>query len=246
MGELRHRDGPCPWFTEVAEYAKAHPDADLGLHLTLTSEWKTYRWGPVAPRSSVSSLVGPDGNFYSTADEFVKHAKVDEVEIEVRAQIERAISMGLKPTHLDAHMHTLYKTPEFFRVLLKVSHEYKLPIRMGRNVEPFERSTIWPLPPIRNASTDLFPAGRCSRHEIRLAALLHQSHQKSKTRRHRSLCPPGPRRRRKPSHHGHSRGLGSAWRAREFATIQRPEIRKTLQANHVKVIGWRDIQKLMQ
>src|SRR5687768_306851 len=68
---------PAPWFGEVAVYAKTHPDADLGLHLTLTAEWQTFRWGPVTPRTLVPSLVGPDGFFYSTTGEFVKHAKPD-------------------------------------------------------------------------------------------------------------------------------------------------------------------------
>jgi len=129
---------PCPWFTEVASYAKAHPGIDLGLHLTLTSEWQTYRWGPVSPRALVPSLVGPDGYFYSNAQEFAKHAKLDEVEIEIRAQIERAKSMGLEPSHLDAHMHSLYAKPELFRVMLRVAHEYRLPVRMARNIESFK------------------------------------------------------------------------------------------------------------
>jgi predicted glycoside hydrolase/deacetylase ChbG (UPF0249 family) len=98
----------------VDAYAKAHPDADLGLHLTLTAEWQTFRWGPVTPRNLVPSLVGPDGNFYATTEEFARHAQVNEVETEIRAQIERAKAMGLDPTHLDAHMHTLYVTPQLF------------------------------------------------------------------------------------------------------------------------------------
>src|SRR6266478_5930078 len=71
---------PCPWFTEVAVYAKAHPDADLGLHLTFTSEWQGYRWGPIASRALVPSMVGPDGYFYASTSEFIKHSKLDEVE----------------------------------------------------------------------------------------------------------------------------------------------------------------------
>src|SRR6267378_3604127 len=124
---------PAPWFGEVAAYARTHPDADLGLHLTLTAEWQTFRWGPVTPRTLVPSLVGPDGFFYSTTEDFARHAKVEEVETEVRAQIERAKSMGLQPTHLDAHMHALYATPALFAVLQKVAREYRLPIRMARN-----------------------------------------------------------------------------------------------------------------
>src|SRR6266478_7398828 len=69
---------PCPWFTEVAAYAKAHPDADLGLHLTFTSEWQGYRWGPITSRALVRSLVGPDGYFYASTKEFAEHAKLDE------------------------------------------------------------------------------------------------------------------------------------------------------------------------
>jgi predicted glycoside hydrolase/deacetylase ChbG (UPF0249 family) len=124
---------PCPWFTEVASYAKAHPGADLGLHLTLTSEWDSYRWGPVAPRNLVSSLTAPDGYFYPDRAGVVEHAKPDEVETELRAQIDRAISMGLQPTHLDAQMRVLYATPELFDVFVKVARAYKLPIRIARN-----------------------------------------------------------------------------------------------------------------
>src|SRR6267154_6339800 len=83
---------PCPWITEVAAYAKAHPDADLGLHLTLTSEWTTYRWGSVAPADKVSSLLDPAGTFWSATEQVAAHAKPQEAELEVRAQIDRAIA----------------------------------------------------------------------------------------------------------------------------------------------------------
>jgi predicted glycoside hydrolase/deacetylase ChbG (UPF0249 family) len=147
------------------EIFKAHPDADLGLHLTFTSEWQGYRWGPITSRALVGSLVGPDGYFYASTKEFVEHAKLDEVEMEIHAQIERAKSMGLEPSHLDSHMHALYATPELFGVFLKVAHEYKLPIRMARNDQPFQSvlSLMAPGDPVPDAiyspGADVSPSG---------------------------------------------------------------------------------------
>ena len=117
----------CPCLTEVAEYAKAHPDADLGVHLTLTSEWKTYRWGPVAPRDQVPSLLDPQGYFYPDVRSAAAHIKPKEAEREIRAQIELAIKMGIHPTHLDMHMMTLAATPQLYATLVKVGHDLHLP-----------------------------------------------------------------------------------------------------------------------
>ncbi len=118
---------PCPWLTEVAAYAKAHPDADLGLHLTLTSEWSTYRWGPVASKNTVPSLLDPSGYLWPDAPEGVHSLKADDAEREIRAQVERAIAMGIHPTHLDSHMGVLFSRPDLFAVYVKVAREYKLP-----------------------------------------------------------------------------------------------------------------------
>jgi predicted glycoside hydrolase/deacetylase ChbG (UPF0249 family) len=98
--------------TEVARYAQAHPDADLGLHLTLNSEWETYRWGSVAPHDQVPSLHDADGTFPRTTDTVAKQAKPADVERELRAQIDRAYAMGIKPTHVDSHMGALHDDAE--------------------------------------------------------------------------------------------------------------------------------------
>src|SRR6195952_5180977 len=86
---------PCPWLPEIAEYAKSHPDADLGLHLTLTSEWKNYRWGPVAPSDKVPSLLDDQGYLNNSTLTVMKNAKPEEVEQEYRAQIARALKFGI-------------------------------------------------------------------------------------------------------------------------------------------------------
>src|SRR6266850_5166479 len=119
---------PCPWFPSIAAYARSHPQADLGLHLTLTSEWKTYRWGPVLSKTQVPSLLAPDGYFYQTEAAAVAHIDPREAEAEIRAQIERAQAAGIHPTHLDSHMGVLYRTRPLLEVLLRVAREYRLPV----------------------------------------------------------------------------------------------------------------------
>lgn len=119
---------PCPWFPEIAEYAKANPQADLGLHLTLTAEWKNYKWDGVLPASEIPSLIGPDGYFYPASDLMASKAKPAEVEKEIRAQVQRAIDFGVKPTHLDTHMAGLFQTPDLFKIYQKVGKEFGIPV----------------------------------------------------------------------------------------------------------------------
>jgi chitin disaccharide deacetylase len=123
---------PCPWMGDIAVYARSHPNVDLGLHLTLTSEWKNYKWGPVTPVNQVSSLANTNGYLYSTTDSLYMHARPEEVEKEIRAQIERAKLFGIDPTHFDAHMGCLFGTPEYIQLLIKMGREYKVPVLLNR------------------------------------------------------------------------------------------------------------------
>lgn len=113
---------PCPWMPEIAAYCRSHPDADFGIHLTLTSEWKYYRWRPVANNSEVPGLIDKEGYLPRTVEEVVFKAKPAEVEKEVRAQIERARAFGIQPTHIDSHMGTLFTGP-FYPVYTRVGKE---------------------------------------------------------------------------------------------------------------------------
>lgn len=119
---------PCPWFPEIAAYARRNPTADLGLHLTLTSEWKYYKWAPVASRNQVPGLINDKGFMYSGVDSVHRNASAKEVEIELRAQIERAIQFGIDITHLDSHMGALFGKEEFLKVYINLGREYKVPV----------------------------------------------------------------------------------------------------------------------
>lgn len=118
---------PCPEFEDMIEWAKEHPDIDVGLHLTLTSEWKTYRWPSVAPVEEVPGLIDEEGKLWRSVEEVVQHATVEEVAKEVRAQIEKSIAMGYRPDHIDTHMGTLYGSPEFAKAYLEIAMEYGIP-----------------------------------------------------------------------------------------------------------------------
>ena len=107
---------PCPWFPEVARFAASHPDADLGIHLAVNSEWTGFRWGPVSPVDAVASLLDRNGYLPLEETELVAKAKPDEVERELRAQIDRARSAGIRLSHLDSHMATLFRSPELLKV----------------------------------------------------------------------------------------------------------------------------------
>jgi predicted glycoside hydrolase/deacetylase ChbG (UPF0249 family) len=125
---------PCPWLTEVAAFAKQYPKADIGLHLTLTSEWKNYKWGPVSSIDKVPGLINANGYFYSSVDSVVMFAKPAEVEEEIRNQVKRSISMGIEPTHLDAHMGATFASLEFLKTYIKVGKEFNLPVMLHRGM----------------------------------------------------------------------------------------------------------------
>jgi len=119
---------PCAWVPGYFHYLKQNPNTDAGLHLTLTSEWKDYRWGPLSGKSNVPGLVDGEGALWPSVAEVVKNASADEVDKEIRAQIGRAKAMGFDPTHLDSHMGTLFASAQFLDKYLRAGMEYKIPV----------------------------------------------------------------------------------------------------------------------
>src|SRR5271155_4473366 len=121
----------CPWFEEAAAFARKNPDADLGVHLTLTAEWDSYKWGPVRGARAVPSVVGASGYLWQTVAQVYEHARLDEAEAELRAQIEKALAAGIDVTHLDNHMGTLQLRADYHEIYARLAGEYRVPIRLA-------------------------------------------------------------------------------------------------------------------
>lgn len=136
---------PCPWFAEAAELAAANRALDIGVHLTLTSEKKRYRWRPLTSPLASAGLTDAMGCFWPDVPNVRRHAAPDAVEVELRAQIDMAIAAGFDVTHLDSHMGTVM-CPEFVDIYVRLGVDYKLPILLVRDYSTFNpRSYSGPL-----------------------------------------------------------------------------------------------------
>jgi predicted glycoside hydrolase/deacetylase ChbG (UPF0249 family) len=234
---------PTPWVSEVAAYARAHPDADIGLHLTLTSEWETYRWGSVEARDKVPSLLDSAGTFPNDESIVAKRAKPAEVERELRAQVERALALGIHPTHIDSHMGSLFTTPELVATYVKVAHDYHLPflavkgsgfgapqaglspqdvvldavIIADRQV-PNDQWKAWYLTQIESIKpgiTELIVHLGHDDAELQAVTVNHDAY-------------------------------GAAWRQRDYEVVTSPEFAKALKDHNVIVVKWKDLYRASQ
>jgi predicted glycoside hydrolase/deacetylase ChbG (UPF0249 family) len=235
---------PCPWLPEIATYARSHPQADLGLHLTLTSEWTPYRWGPVS-KDRVTSLLDSSGYFYLTESEAASHVDPKEVEAELRAQIERAKSVGIQPTHFDSHMGTLYQSKELFEILLKLGRENRVPIRLSR--EFFQRMAYVPamLTPndvvidrMISIDPDVTAEGWPKYYADAIKSIqpgitemvVHIAYDDAEMRGMTFDHP----------------NWGAAWRQRDFEFLTSDNFRSLLKENNIKLVTWREVGKLIQ
>jgi predicted glycoside hydrolase/deacetylase ChbG (UPF0249 family) len=235
---------PCPWLTEVALYAKAHPDADLGLHLTLTSEWKTYRWGPVESKDKVPSLLDPSGYLWPETPSAVSHIKPDEAEREIRTQVEFAVASGIHPTHLDTHMGALFSSPELFAAFVKIAHEYKVPFFAPRlpgegakllsllhEKDIIVDSVVIANPTIQaNAWMGFYIDAIKNMKPGLTEMIVHLGHDDAELQ---AVMVDHP-------------DYGAAWRQRDYDIVTSPEFKKALQENKIILVKWKDLQKLLK
>jgi predicted glycoside hydrolase/deacetylase ChbG (UPF0249 family) len=234
----------CPWLTEIAEYARAHPRADLGLHLTLTSEWAHYRWGPVSPLDRVPTLIARDGYFYRSAQEAIERISPAEAEVEIRAQIEKARAFGINPTHLDSHMGTLFKTKDLFEALLRVGRDYKLPVLASKDFfsrADFFENSLGPDSILLDRLVTISP-NVAGDHWAEFYGNAIRKLQPGVTEVLIHLAYDDEEMRAVTVNHP---DWGAAWRQRDFDFFTGGDCHKLLIENDIRLITWREIGKLI-
>jgi hypothetical protein len=233
---------PCPWFPEIADYAKTHPEADFGLHLTLTSERVYYRWGPVAPRDRVASLVDENGYFHH---DWTARTRIEpkEAEQEIRAQIERAYAMGIRPTHLDSHQYRLYQNgKDLFEVLVRVAHEKKLPFFVVRDwfaEHPYLESELSPGDIVIDHTVTMDPSVPSEKWaEFYRTAMRNLQPGVTEFVIHVAFADAemmAATRERDT--------WGAAWRQRDFDFFTSDEFRQLLQQEKIQLVSWRELAR---
>lgn len=235
---------PAPWLVEVADYAKTHTDADLGLHLALTSEWKSFRWGSVASSDKVPSLLDSAGTLAASTEQVAKNAKPQEAEREFRAQVERALAAGIHPTHLDSHMGSAFASPELFAAYVKVAHEFHLPflavrvsderaklLTMLSEKDVLVDSVVMATPNVKPDQWKDFYLNAIKNLKPGLTYLIvHLGHDDAELQ---AVTVDHP-------------DYGSAWRQRDFDFVSSPAFKRALEDNHIVLVHWKDLQKLVQ
>lgn len=231
---------PCTAFAEIAEFACAHPEADIGLHLTLTSDRGPESWAPVAPRDQVRSLIDSQGWFHQR---WTSDTPIDpkEVEVELRAQVEKARAAGLRPTHLDSHQFRLQLTgSELARSYLRVARAYRLPALLTRGWlirYPYLQSIVTPqdvlLDRIAAADATVKPEEWPEFYRRALKSLPSGVSQMT-------IHPgyDGPELR---ASLGDRQGWGPAWRQRDFDYFTSKAFRTLLDEEKITLITWRRI-----
>jgi chitin disaccharide deacetylase len=231
---------PCPWFAEIADYARTHPEMDFGVHLTLTSERVYYRWGPAASADKVRSLLDENGYFHH---DWTPATKIDpqEVGIELRAQIDRAYAMGVRPTHLDSHQYRLDSTnQELFEVALRLAHQYRLPFFVTRDWfkdYPYLEKSLGPNDVVIDHTITIDPSVPAEQWagfytnaiqnmqpgvtELVIHLAYDDSEMRAATRERATW--------------------GASWRQRDFDYFTSPAFRQLLHDQHIQLITWRQI-----
>lgn len=237
---------PCPWFTEIAAYAREHPMADLGLHLTLTSEWKIYRWDGVLGARQTPSLYDGDGFLHADTPSVARNADLSEAELEIRAQVDRAMAFGLHPTHLDTHMGSLFSRPDLLNLYLKVGRDYGIPVLLPRDALQAQAPELLARLPAETVLIDhlLIATPQVSAdHWDDFYAKAIENLKPGVTEIIIHLGYDDPELQ---SVTAGEADYGSAWRQRDYDFFTSDRCAKLLAENGVRLVTWREIGRLLK
>ncbi|MFC3416460.1 polysaccharide deacetylase family protein [Algoriphagus hitonicola] len=241
---------PAPWSAEVAQMAKEIENPDIGIHITLTNEWLHYNWGPEAGREKVAGLANSIGHMYPSCAEVSEHASPEDVEMEVRSQIQTAKAMGIDITHLDSHMGCMFfGRPEYLRVYVKLALENKIPAMINRelyqgliqpNPDLFAGINVDKLPIIDQiimADEEAYEKGMdkfytralknlpAGVHVILIHLAFDDQEMNAVTAGHDSFHAP--------------------WRQQDYDFFTSEKAKKLIEENNIKLITWREIGKVL-
>ncbi|OQP59229.1 hypothetical protein A3860_38265 [Niastella vici] len=233
---------PCPWFTEIAAYAREHPGKDFGLHITLTSEWTNYKWGPVTSSQVVPTLINKQGYLYASVDSVLQFASAAQVEVEIRNQVKRAIQFGIDPTHLDTHMGTVARKLDFLKAYIKVGREFKIPVFVPRQIESglnirldtlmskgevVVESLVTILPQqMQSNAVDFYTNALRNLPSGLTYFIIHTAYDTEEMK-------------------AVTKGFvdwGSAWRQTDYNFFSSPQCAKLLKENNIQLVTWREIR----
>lgn len=234
---------PCPWYYEIAVFAKNNPKYDYGLHLTLTCEWYAYKFGPVSPLSEVSSLVDENGYFYKTREELRKYGKPEHVAKELEAQVQKALKFGLNPTHIDVHMYSVGAHADFFEAYKNLGAKYQLPTMIssellsmvGLNPDEIIGPTDMTTQKIHIGNYDLFQAGTLSEYYAKVANslvsglnvfLLHPAYNDMEMK---AVTVDHP-------------NFGSEWRQIDTDFLTNPNNKSLFEQEDIRFVTWRELK----
>ena len=233
---------PCPWFPEIAAYAREHKEMDFGLHLTLNAEWKYFKWGPVSSRDAVPSLLNSDGYFYSLVDSLNLTARGSEVELELINQVLKALDAGIDVTHLDAHMGAAVSTPESLLAYMKVGREFKLPVLLdsrvydipSEGVQALLDDSVLVMDAIYSAGPQDFQSGMAAYYEkvfrelpVGISSLLIHLAYDDEEMQAVTIDHPN---------------WGAAWRQADFDFFTSDSCREILEEESIQLVTWREIR----
>lgn len=234
---------PCPWSDTFIKWAVKHPNVDVGIHLTLTAEWDNYRWDGVLPADKIPSLLDKQGYLPRTTKMVAKQADLKEVEAELRAQIDRAIALGIKPTHLDSHMATTLSTPGLVHLFLKLGKSYHLPVLLSRYM-----ANKYSLLQDENYRDVLFLDNL-----VFLRGLPPEKWDKEYGKIFKELKPGLNQLILHPAYDNaelqavltNRSETGYVWRQRDYDFVTSKSIQLMIKENNIHVITWREIQKVL-